>query len=103
VRTAQRWEKAGLPVHRAYESQRCPVMASVPELDFWIRCKNPGAREQRSALRPLEATKLAEVGSEQRKIHRRTKRLLTKVTQLRAEHRRLIVLIKKNLTTTEIM
>ncbi|MBV9671181.1 MAG: hypothetical protein JOZ43_09520, partial [Acidobacteriales bacterium] len=37
VRTAQRWEKLGLPVHRPYNKPRSPVLASTQELLAWAQ------------------------------------------------------------------
>src|SRR5262249_7118450 len=40
VRTAQRWERAGLPVKRITKSPRAPVVADSDELDAWT-LRNP--------------------------------------------------------------
>lgn len=37
VRTAQRWEKYGLPVIRRLPGDRAPVHAESSELDTWLR------------------------------------------------------------------
>jgi hypothetical protein len=37
VRTAQRWERLGLPVHRMGKGKRAPVIAFAEELDEWER------------------------------------------------------------------
>ena len=37
VRTVQRWEKNGLPVHRPIPSTRSHVIAYPEELDHWVR------------------------------------------------------------------
>jgi hypothetical protein len=99
VRSAQRWEKAGLPVHRAYESRRSPVVASVQELDSWLRRKTTRARTHVSVLQPVLAAELEEAKSERRRVRRTTRRLLSSLSSLRTEHRRLLGLIKSNLTT----
>lgn len=36
MRTAQRWEKLGLPVRRVPRGRRSPVMANAPEIDTWL-------------------------------------------------------------------
>jgi hypothetical protein len=36
VRTAQRWERSGLPVHRIGSGPRCPVIAFPKEIDAWL-------------------------------------------------------------------
>jgi hypothetical protein len=101
VRTAQRWEKAGLPVHRAYDSRRSPVIASVSELDFWVRSKDTGVRHRLLGLQPLWAAKLAESGSQQRRIRRQTRRLLSELNQVRSEHQRLIAHMRVSLAGTD--
>jgi chromosome segregation ATPase len=35
IRTAQRWEHLGLPVHRVGSGRRSPVIAFAEELDAW--------------------------------------------------------------------
>jgi hypothetical protein len=35
VRTAQRWERLGLPVHRVGKGKRVPVIAFAEELEAW--------------------------------------------------------------------
>src|SRR5262249_36778055 len=35
IRTAQRWERQGLPVRRVTRSSRAPVVADSEELDAW--------------------------------------------------------------------
>jgi hypothetical protein len=98
VRTAQRWEKAGLPVHRVYDSKRSPVVTTVAELDLWLRSKPTPASKQQSAARDWKTAVLQETQSRQRSLHRRNKRLLTKLQQLKCEQRRWITLIRANLT-----
>ena len=35
LRTAQRWERLGLPIHRMGKGKRAPVIAFAEELDAW--------------------------------------------------------------------
>lgn len=37
VRTAQRWEQIGLPVHRIGKGQRAPVWADTRDIDAWFQ------------------------------------------------------------------
>lgn len=37
LRTVQRWEHLGLPVHRVGKGKRAPVVAFAEELDAWER------------------------------------------------------------------
>ena len=41
VRTVQRWEKVGLPVHRPLPGKRSHVVAYSEELDWWITDHQP--------------------------------------------------------------
>jgi hypothetical protein len=52
VRTVQRWERLGLPVHRPSTSTGTSVIASTRELDEWLTSTN--ARPQ-DMLRTLQA------------------------------------------------
>lgn len=97
VRTAQRWERAGLPVRRAYESERSPVLASPDELEFWLNTRQRRVRTPMSAAQVLLTSKWAELHYARRRAHRETRRLLRQVTQLGNEQQRLIFLIKANL------
>lgn len=40
VRTAQRWERLGLPVRRVSESPCSPVVAIPDELELWARTRD---------------------------------------------------------------
>jgi hypothetical protein len=46
VRTVQRWESYGLPVHRPMEHSRSSVYALVSEIDAWLA--NHGRRHAES-------------------------------------------------------
>jgi phage terminase Nu1 subunit (DNA packaging protein) len=46
VRTVQRWERYGLPVHRASGKRRSSVYAIPSELRKWLRQNSEGARNQ---------------------------------------------------------
>jgi len=39
VRTVQRWERMGLPVHRVGSGARCPVQAYVRDIDLWLKAR----------------------------------------------------------------
>jgi len=43
IRTVQRWEQEGLPVHRPTSSRRSHVVAHSEEIDDWIRHKSSKA------------------------------------------------------------
>jgi hypothetical protein len=51
VRTAQRWERLGLPVRRVSDSPCSPVVAIPDELELWARAQSLrpyAARDERS-------------------------------------------------------
>ena len=50
VRTVQRWEMDGLPVHRPAPRRRCHVIAHSEELDRWVRRKKSPKPEYLSVL-----------------------------------------------------
>lgn len=41
IRTVQRWEKRGMPVHRPLPGERSHVVAYSEELDWWVRDHQP--------------------------------------------------------------
>ena len=99
VRTAQRWESAGLPVHRAYESQRSPVLASQDELEQWVNTRQTRAREHSSELRRRLTSEFRELRGAHHRTVRKTRKLLTQVTHLGNEQQRLILRIRASLTS----
>ena len=99
VRTAQRWEKLGLPVHRVRESHRSPVVASVSELESWIRRKGNGKRPHNDARYSAGAHGLEKLRSDYLTQYRRTIELLRTMRQLSDERQKLIALIRANLTS----
>ena len=99
VRTAQRWETAGLPVRRAYRSQRSPVMASSDELERWIHSRPIRAKKDGAEVQLVCKSNYVELKSEHRKTYRKTRRLLGQVGHLGLEQERLLRLIQLNLTS----
>jgi hypothetical protein len=78
VRTAQRWERLGLPVHRVSSSSRSPVVASSDELELWARrrrMKSEGRDETLVSARKDFQTR-----------RRDLRRLFKQMQSLRAEH-----------------
>lgn len=41
LRTVQRWERRGLPIHRPLPGKRSHVVAYSEELDWWVRDHQP--------------------------------------------------------------
>ena len=100
VRTAQRWETVGLPVRRAYESERSPVLAAREELERWLNTRQTRVRTHTSATQLALALKGKELQNARRRIRRQTRILLNQVTHLGNDQQRLIRLIKESLTST---
>jgi hypothetical protein len=51
VRTAQRWERLGLPVRRVSFGPRSPVIAHAPDIDSWLRFSGQQTFETLTARR----------------------------------------------------
>jgi CHAD domain-containing protein len=60
VRTAQRWEHAGLPIHRPLPGGRSHIVADTKDLDSWLqiqrrlaveKCRSPGSSRTAHKLR----------------------------------------------------
>jgi hypothetical protein len=63
VRTAQRWERLGLPVHRVGQGKRAPVIGFAEELDAWERIAPRRLVDEIDILKKQVATLQAEVES----------------------------------------
>lgn len=90
VRTAQRWERLGLPVRRASNSRCSPVVAVPDELEKWIRRrKMKGIGYERSFESNM---------SQFRATRRKTRKLTRELRNLRIEHRMLLSLVREQVT-----
>lgn len=92
IRTAQRWERHGLPVKRVSKGPRSPVVADSEQLDAWIlRGKDipPGAPLE--LLRNLERARelCDEVKRARTALHQKMANLRNEMTALRAKRRKL--------------
>ena len=85
-RTAQRWERHGLPVRRVSDSSRSPIIAFSEEIEVWARAKAKGP----NGFVSLEAFKAT---------RRETRKLTKELRAVRLEHRRLLNLLHDQLTT----
>lgn len=63
VRTVQRWEITGLPIHRLRAGTRSPVVAFVEELDAWQEAAPTKVRDELTNLRAEVESLKAEVQS----------------------------------------
>jgi hypothetical protein len=59
VRTAQRWEKYGLPVRRLAPGPRASVIADAGEIDKWIQSAKSHGFEAAEPIRPPVVTRAA--------------------------------------------
>lgn len=86
VRTVQRWEGNGLPVHRPSPNKRSHVIAHSEELDRWIKtgsvpgCDYPQLIASLTTTQKLRDENLARV----KELLERVLRLSERVSQLRA-------------------
>jgi hypothetical protein len=80
VRTVQRWETSGLPVHRPAPRKRGHVIAHAEELDRWIRRKGSPKPEYSKVLASITHAKRLH-----RETHIRLLELSERVGRLRGE------------------
>lgn len=57
VRTAQRWELSGLPVHRPLPGARSPVVADSQDIDSWLQYSGAWRSRDADLLVRLERTR----------------------------------------------
>jgi hypothetical protein len=101
VRTAQRWERLGLPVRRVSDSSCSPVVAIPDELELWAR-----TRDVKSDAAVLSANKyLTGRLAELRKIHcqtrHKTRALIKDLRSLTHEQERLVFRIRSSLAVSQ--
>ena len=98
VRTAQRWERLGLPVRRVSDSPCSPVVAIPDELDLWARTRD--IREDASLLvsNKFLVTRLSELRETHARTRGQTRTLLAEINSLADEQRDLLSRIQANLT-----
>ena len=54
VRTVQRWEDEGLPIHRPAPGKRSHVVAHSADLDRWVRRRNTSPERHRGVLTTIQ-------------------------------------------------
>jgi len=84
-RTAQRWERLGLPVRRVSNSRRSPIIAFHHEIEYWMRnkTKRPETTDTLKTNLSNFSTTIVE-----------TRKLVAQLRAARQEHHRLIQQIK---------
>jgi hypothetical protein len=93
VRTAQRWERLGLPIRRVSKSKRSPVVAISDEIEQWVRKKESKVRGSKGAA----YFQWGKLRSAQRSAQRKARKLIKESSSLMAEQRRLLGVIRSNL------
>jgi hypothetical protein len=99
VRTAQRWERLGLPVRRVSDSPCSPVVAIPDELELWARAQSLrpyAARDERSKY---FVSRMDELRRARHKIARRTRTLRRRIEFLEKEQQNILSVIRLNLAS----
>jgi hypothetical protein len=102
VRTAQRWERLGLPVRRVSDSPCSPVVALPDELELWARTRNIREDATLLASNRFLVTRLSDLREEHFQTRRKTKRLLAQITSLADKQKELLNSIQANLSPRRI-
>jgi len=97
VRTAQRWERLGLPVRRVSDSPCSPVVAIPDELELWARTRIVKEDAAALASNRFLVTRLSELREAQLQTRRQTRKLLADINSLAAKQRELLNSIQANL------
>ena len=97
VRTAQRWERLGLPVRRVSDSPCSPVVAIPDELELWARTRNVKEGAALLASNRFLGTRLSELRETQLQARRKTRRLLADINSLAGKQKQLLSSIQANL------
>jgi len=97
VRTAQRWERLGLPVRRVSDSPCSPVVALPDELELWARTRDVKQDAASLASNKFLVSRLTELRETHFRTRRKTRKLLTDINSLGAEQKKLLALIQASL------
>jgi len=98
VRTAQRWERLGLPVRRVSDSPCSPVVAIPDELELWARTRDLKADAAALASNRFLVNRLSELRKTHSRTRRKTRRLLAELTSLADKQKKLLDRICANLS-----
>jgi len=100
VRTAQRWERLGLPVRRVSGSPCSPVVALPDELEVWARTRDVKADAALLSSNQFLVTRLAELRGKHVKARHETRKLLSEISSLESEQKKLLLLIRSSLSAS---
>jgi len=87
-RTAQRWERLGLPVRRVSNSSRSPTIAFSDEIENWARTKDRKLDAFDSCAASVPAYRATRV---------ETQKLVDELRTARMEHRKLLSAIRNQI------
>ena len=93
-RTAQRWERLGLPVRRVTDSSRSPIIAFSDEIENW-------ARKRATATDGLKS--VAANTTAFRETRRKTRKLVKQLIAARVEQRRLLDAICTQISKHQVL
>jgi len=102
VRTAQRWERLGLPVRRVSDSTCSPVVAISDELELWARTRDVKTDTALLASNKFLVSQLTDLRETHFRARRETMELLGQIGDLADEQKRLLYRIQANLTPRTI-
>ena len=91
VRTVQRWEHIGLPVHRPYSHKRTGVFAISEEVDEWAKSCAIGLPERNA----VAMNQLNQAILQFRETRAATKKLVDQLRFRRLEHQRIVDMISR--------
>ena len=97
VRTAQRWERLGLPVRRVSDSPCSPVVAIPDELELWARTRDVREDAALLASNKFLVTRLSELRETHFQTRLQTKKLLSEINSLADKQKELLHSIQASL------
>jgi hypothetical protein len=103
IRTAQRWERLGLPVRRVSDSPCSPVVAIPDELELWARTRDVRWDAALTAPSKFVVTRMAELRQVQVRTRRKTRKLLRQIDTLEKQQTELVAGIRANLFPRKVV
>lgn len=93
IRTVQRWEQHGLPVHRPIAGRRSHVVAHSEQIDRWVegRTKETGGADSELLNNLAKARKLVhEIKSAREELQLKVAVLKKELAEIRAKRRHIL-------------
>jgi len=85
VRTAQRWESLGMPVHRPASRKRTAVIAFPHELDSWLVRNRPRLDSFEPTDTAASTTDIADLSERLRRLQKEASMLALEIERARGE------------------